>query len=167
MGGRQLEGEVVGLAHLHCLLEQAAPGVDRAAVSQRRSGECQDVGAGRRILAPLAVLERLLDVSVHLLARRQPREHPGEGSLAQPDRERTAHTSASCGVDRLARRPIGPGRLPTGKGQGRRGDQRPYSLVIGCARRIGRGVQPPVHFPGQAAVEPEADDRLGEVHQRL
>jgi len=34
VGGRQLEGEVVGLAHLHGLLEQAVRGVDRAAMKQ-------------------------------------------------------------------------------------------------------------------------------------
>ena len=165
MGGRQLEGELVGLAHLHGLLEPAARGVDRAAAKQRPASERQDVGVGRSIFAPLRELERLLDVGVHLRAGRQPRQRPREGSLAQRDRERTAHIGGACRVDRLARRPIGAGRLFAGKGQGRRGDQSPHALVIGGARDIGRVVQPPVHLPGQAALEPEADDRLGDAHQ--
>ena len=120
---------------------------------------------GRRILAPLGALDRLLDVSVHLLAGRQPRQHPRQGPLSQPDRERTAHISGACRGDRLARRPMEAGRLAAGKGQGCRGDQPPHALVIGGTRDLCRVVQPPVHLPGQAALEPEADDRLGDVHQ--
>ena len=61
---------------------------------------------------------------------------------------------------------MGAGRLAGGKGQGRRGHQHPHALLSGGARLIGRVVQPPVHLPGEAAVEPEADDRLGDAHQR-
>ena len=72
-----MEGEVVGLAHLDRLVEQAATGVDRAAVKKCCPSELQDVGTGRRILAALRELQRPLDVSVHLLVRRQPRKDPG------------------------------------------------------------------------------------------
>ncbi len=71
-----MEGEAVGLAHLNVLLEQVIPGVDRAADKECRPSELQDVGVGRCILALLRALERLLDVSVDLLAGRQPRKNP-------------------------------------------------------------------------------------------
>jgi hypothetical protein len=72
-----MEGEVVGLAHLHVPLEQVVPGVDRAADKECRPRELQDVGVGRRILAPFRELERLVDVCVDLLVGRQPGENPG------------------------------------------------------------------------------------------
>jgi hypothetical protein len=54
VGGRQMEGEVVGLAHLNGLLEQVIPGVYRAAEEHRCPSKLQDVSAGRRILALLS-----------------------------------------------------------------------------------------------------------------
>jgi hypothetical protein len=160
VGGRQMEGDLGGLAHLDRLLEQAAPVVDRAAAKQRPSGDRQDIGVGRSITALLGVLDRFLDVSVHLLAGRQPRHGPRRGPNAQPECQRTAHISGACRVDRLARRPIGAGRFTAAEGQERRRDQPPHPLVITGARGIGRVVQASVRLPEQAALEPEADDRL-------
>ena len=131
---------------------------------QRPSGERQDVGAGRGIAALLGVLDRFLDVSVHLLAGRQPRHGPRLGPNAQTEGERTAHIGGACRVDRLARRPIGAGRSAA-EGQERRGGQPPHPLVITGARALDRVVQAAVHLSEQAALEPEADDRLGDVHQ--
>jgi hypothetical protein len=145
---RQLEGELVGLAHLDDLLEQTAPGVDRPAGEQSRPSQLQDVGVGRSILAPLGMWDRLLDVGVHLLAGRPPRQRSHPGSQAQPDAERTTHIGGAGCVNRLARRPMGAGILAAVNGQGRRGDQTPHALVIGDGRGIDRGLQPSVHLPG-------------------
>ncbi len=98
-----MEGEIVGLAHVQGLLEQAMPGVDRAAMNSCCASKRQDIGVGRRILAPLRELERLFDVSLHLLAGRQPRQHTGEGSLSQRERKRTAFISGVSRGDGLAR----------------------------------------------------------------
>jgi hypothetical protein len=49
-----MEGDLGGLGHLDRLLEQAAPGVDRAAAKQRPSGERQDVDVRGRTLKPSA-----------------------------------------------------------------------------------------------------------------
>ena len=57
----------------------------------------------RGITALLGVLDRLLDVGVHLIAGRQPRNGPRLGPNAQPEGERTAHISGACRIDRLAR----------------------------------------------------------------
>jgi hypothetical protein len=76
-----MECKVVGLAHLHALLEKVVAGVDRAAVKECRPSELQDVGAARRIYAPLRELERLLDVSFDLLVGREPRKNPRQGSM--------------------------------------------------------------------------------------
>jgi len=103
VGGWEMEGDLGGFADLDRLLEQAAAGVDRAAAKQRPSGERQDVGVGRGITALLGVLDRFLDVSVHLLAGRQPRHGPRLGPNAQTECERTAHISGSRQSGRLAR----------------------------------------------------------------
>ena len=164
VGGGQMERDLSGFADLDRLREQAAPGVDRAAAKQHPSGDRQDEGAGRGVAALLGVSDRFLDVSVRLLAGRQPRHGPRLGPNAQTEGERAAHTGGACRVDRLARRPIGTGRSAA-EGQERRGGQPPHPLVITGARALDRVVQAAVHLSKQAALEPEADDRLGEVHQ--
>lgn len=160
-----MEGDPASLAHLDRLLEPAAPGVDRAAAQQRRSGERQDVGVSRGITALLGVLDRFLDIGVHLLAGREPRHGPCLGSNAQTECERTVHIGGSCRDDRPARRQIGAGRFAVSEGQQRRRDQSPHPLVITGARAVDRVEQASVHLAGQGALKPEADDRLGDVHQ--
>ncbi len=165
VGGGKVEGDFGGLANLDRLLEQAAPGVDRATAKQRQSGDRQDIGVSRTITALLGVFDRFLDVSVHLLAGRQPRRGSRLAPNNQTERQRPAHVSAACRVDRLARRPIGAGRLAAAEGQERRGGQTPHSLVITGVWNLDRVVQASAHLCGQAALKPEADDRLGDAQE--
>ncbi len=87
--------------------------------------------------------------------------------MSQRDRERTAHISGARRSDRLRRRPMEACGLAGGKGQSCRGVQPPHALVIRGTRGSCRVVQSPVHLPGQAALKPEADDRLGDAHQSI
>ena len=165
VGGWQMEGDVGVLADFDRLLEQAAPGVDRAAADQRPSGDRQDVGVGRGVAAALGVLDRFLDVSVHLLAGQQPRHGPRLGPNTQTECQRTAHIGGACRVNRLARQPIGADQFAATEGQERRCGQPAHPLVITTVRAAHGIVQASAHLSGQAALEPEADDRLGDVHQ--
>lgn len=95
MGCGQMEREPGGLADLDRSLEQATPGINRAAVLTLPSGHPQHVGEGRSITGLFGVHYGLGDVGVHLLIGQQPRQSPRLGPDTQPQRQRPAHFSSA------------------------------------------------------------------------